>query len=519
MPANIKENAIADFDKKVAEARAKLVASDRLTQAFEFKFEPPTDLTVPAELKATLPRPQIVMSAMTYLKMLEYVLKINIECAWHGFVTRNNNIFAITDVKMYPHKGKAAFVESDEDKLYNQKIITCGVDTTYPTIEKYEAWKLGLTVEQELSLRFQAHSHVNMGTSPSGTDMQNQKDFMNDIINFIETNPAATESERTAINPFYIFAIMNKRQEINWFLYDYETGVLFEKEDLDFSVIFKENFSMDTLTQEIKDNHSTASYSSNTPAYNYNYGYNYSSHAHDDYEQDYEEFDRTDWRDNYNYRNISETPHKDTTPVTDKIYEIKCTTEESKRIFMQTQFYITHKELMFAHTDPNFAFTFFYALDDEAAKKIPFEMFRQDSAYKTTSGITLAKIARPKWYPSKTKPARTSGNVSMFYDKRQKRMDKCLEKIENWMEKNETPYILIDTKRAQFDVINKRNKDLMEFIGDFVKITFKNGQEKECFCIKEILCIEDEHLECILDLQDAGFSFKSIKLEEKPLNS
>ena len=58
---------------------------------------------------------------MTYLKMLEYVLKIDIECAWHGFVTRNNNIFAITDVKMYPHKGKAAFVESDEDKLYNQK--------------------------------------------------------------------------------------------------------------------------------------------------------------------------------------------------------------------------------------------------------------------------------------------------------------------------------------------------------------------------------------------------------------
>ena len=109
-------------------------------------------------------------------------------------------------------------------------------------MKKYEAWKLGLTIEQELSLRFQAHSHVNMGTSPSGTDMQNQKDFMNDIINFIEANPAATESERTAINPFYIFAIMNKRQEINWFLYDYATGVLFEKEDLDFSVIFKENF-------------------------------------------------------------------------------------------------------------------------------------------------------------------------------------------------------------------------------------------------------------------------------------
>ena len=153
---------------------------------------------------------------------------------------------------------------------------------------------------------------------------------------------------------------------------------------------------MDTLTQEIKDNHSTASYSSNTPAYNYTHGYNYSSRAHDDYGQDYEGFDQTDWRNNYNYGNRSVTPHKDTTTVTDEIYEIKCTTEEFKRIFLQTQFYVTHKELMFAHTDPNFAFTFFYALDDEAAKKIPFEMFRQDSAYKTTSGIILAKNCPPK---------------------------------------------------------------------------------------------------------------------------
>lgn len=482
----LKEDTLKKFDEEVAEARNKLLASNRTTQAFEFKFTPPSDLTVPIEQKNNLPRPKILMSAATYLKMLQYVLKIDIECAWHGFVTKHANAtYTIDDVKMYPHKGSAAFVESDDDK--------------------YPAWEAALTNEQYLARRFQAHSHVNMGVTPSGTDAQNQKDFMNDLINLIETNPEQIES----FNPFYIFAIMNKKQEINWFLYDYSIGILFEKDDIDFTIYFSETETNLTLNEEIKEMHiSKTTYTPTTGYGNYGYagshnqyngwaGYNKSAYDIDD--------------DEWGPRNVlpSTTPITSVSPSMIKknqIWEIRCNSDAAQKEFLNCDFYKKNKHLLFAHNDTTLKIVFFYALDDEAAKKIDFDTFKTDPFYLKTANLTMSEIDRPKWYPPETN------------NKNTKKMDKILTRLEESIAKDETPYILIDTKTKAFETIHKKYDEMLDIIGNLTKITFKNGEVKTCFCITNIDFIEDIQLNCISALQAAGFALKSIKLEKKTDN-
>jgi len=507
MPTNIKETALARFDQEVAAARTKLLNSDRVTAAFEFKFEPPRDLTVPEDVKAKLRLPRIVMSAATYLKMLQYVLKIDVECAWHGFVTRHpNNVFAITDVKMYPHKGSGAFVESDDDR--------------------YPQWVAGLTNEQYLNCRFQAHSHVNMAVFPSGTDLQNQRDFMNDLINFVELHPEATPDELNAMNPFYIFAIMNKRQEINWILFDYVSGIMFEKEDIDFVIMWNENFTGTTLAQEIKD------MPKERATYNAYSGYSTGGHQGGfiRYGQDrYEDPDDDIYPRGSHYsvsghggeistyrggtyaagNRLPQTGVHTLVKVPDKIWEIKLSNAVDHADWLNCEFFLKYKDLLFMKKDETLNIWYYYAMDDAAGKKIPFEPFRKDPFYTSCRSCVLMEINRPAWYPPKN-----SKPVKKTADKKVKRIEKLFEKIDKWvLEEAKTPYLLIDAKRDKFTQINATNKYCMLQIGEFLDITFNNGDKRSCFALTKSNFIEDEHLECILLLQDAGFAFRALELD------
>ena len=53
-----------------------------------------------------------------------------------------------------------------------------------------------------------------MGTGASGVDITYQHNLLRDCTDF------------------YIFGIFNKKYEMNWFLYDVQTNILFEDEDI-----------------------------------------------------------------------------------------------------------------------------------------------------------------------------------------------------------------------------------------------------------------------------------------------
>ena len=69
-------------------------------------------------------------------------------------------------------------------------------------------------------MHFQAHSHVNMSTSASGVDLQNQADVVRNM----------------GKDGFYIFQIWNKKGDISTYLYDLDNNVFYDSKDVDIAV-------------------------------------------------------------------------------------------------------------------------------------------------------------------------------------------------------------------------------------------------------------------------------------------
>lgn len=143
--------------------------------------------------------PQIIFSRKAYLKMEKIIDMVSKECAWHGCVTREGNTYRIEDIEIYPQTVTGATVEADE--------------------VKYPLWVIQHTDEQINSMRFQGHSHVNMGVSPSGTDLK----FYDDLTK--------------QVKDFYIFIIQNKKGEYNLRLVDKENNLLYE--DLEYEIDYE----------------------------------------------------------------------------------------------------------------------------------------------------------------------------------------------------------------------------------------------------------------------------------------
>ena len=187
--------------------------------SIDFKFKYDKKTTLPARLqKAT-----VILSAKAYLKMKQLVASSNKELAWHGLVTkRPNSLFIVSDILCYPQKATAATVESNDDA--------------------YPQWLMGLSDEEINTLRFQGHSHVNFGVTPSATDTQNWDTFLNNI----------------GPKDFYIFCIINKSGDSHWVIYDKELGVVYEKTDIDVKVylgggVYLEDWATTQIKTQITD--------------------------------------------------------------------------------------------------------------------------------------------------------------------------------------------------------------------------------------------------------------------------
>ena len=97
-----------------------------------------------------------------YHEMCALIDHFSTEVAWHGLVNRiDKTHFQITKILVYPQQVTGATVNTDQ--------------------EKYTTWLYELDDESFNTLRFQGHSHVNMSTSPSGVDMQNQWDLIDTL--------------------------------------------------------------------------------------------------------------------------------------------------------------------------------------------------------------------------------------------------------------------------------------------------------------------------------------------------
>lgn len=143
-----------------------------------------------------IPKPTVQFTPEAWLKMKSLVESTNSEIGWHGTVIKHDNLYLITDILLYPQKVTTVTVSGDDDL--------------------YPKWLMELPDKIFNKLRFQGHSHVNMGTSPSGVDNQ----FYDSILQTLDEGD------------YYIFCIMNKKDDLNIWIYDFAQNIIFEKADI-----------------------------------------------------------------------------------------------------------------------------------------------------------------------------------------------------------------------------------------------------------------------------------------------
>lgn len=143
--------------------------------------------------------PAIIMyTPNAYIKMVSLVKDFDSEVAWHALVKRSDtaqDIFVVYDVLVYPQEVTGVTVNTDQ--------------------EEYTKFLIDLDEDTANNMLMQCHSHVNMGTTPSGVDTEHQNNIL-----------------KTMTSGFYIFQIWNKRGEINSWIYDLDNNILYEKDDV-----------------------------------------------------------------------------------------------------------------------------------------------------------------------------------------------------------------------------------------------------------------------------------------------
>lgn len=138
--------------------------------------------------------PEIRFSTNAYLKMMALVDNCDIEISWFATVTREDHIYRIDEVYVQEQVCSGATTRMTEDgdaRMQNELLST---KNGFDDLNKIRCW---------------GHSHVNMGVSPSHTDISTARKFI------------------SGFNDFYITLIINKRREINCTIYDIARQVEF----------------------------------------------------------------------------------------------------------------------------------------------------------------------------------------------------------------------------------------------------------------------------------------------------
>lgn len=147
----------------------------------------------------------VYFTSIAWKKMQALIKECDKEVAWHGVAYRSDDPekdeYLISDIMVYPQEVTGATVTTDQ--------------------AKYQTWLMSHDDEVFNNIRMQGHSHVNMGTTPSGVDTSLYERILDQLDDSM----------------FYIFLIYNKRNEKTYKIYDLEKNVLFETADVDVKIL------------------------------------------------------------------------------------------------------------------------------------------------------------------------------------------------------------------------------------------------------------------------------------------
>lgn len=183
-----KEEMLKEFQEKLNDAN---LFDGSFTYTKKYYFDP----------KTAGPKAKILYTPMAWLKMQKLIQEFTSEIAWHGLVRRGEyeGEFIVYDILTF------------------EQTVTGSTVTTED--EQQQRFFESLTDEQADNMFLQAHSHVNMGVTPSSTDLAHQTK----IVRHMSTR---------RVKKFQIFQIWNKRGEVNSFIYDFADNVYYENKDI-----------------------------------------------------------------------------------------------------------------------------------------------------------------------------------------------------------------------------------------------------------------------------------------------
>ena len=145
-------------------------------------------------IKGYMPELYIYNDAMN--KMEEYIRQSDLEIGWLGCATKEDGNYYIEDVFLFKQE-----VHSTTTEITTEGLNEFAMDLLYEE-NGVEIWN---------NMKVWGHSHVNMPTSPSGQDDKQIEVF-------------AENAE-----DFFIRIIANKSGDFRIDLYDFTTGVIYEK--------------------------------------------------------------------------------------------------------------------------------------------------------------------------------------------------------------------------------------------------------------------------------------------------
>lgn len=168
-------------------------------------------------------RVMLVFTSSAYAKMCMLLMEYSSEVAWHYTVKRgpSERMFVVDDVLVYPQTVSGATVDMDQ--------------------EAYASWLALLDDDTFNSLRGQAHSHVNMNVTPSGTDTKHQADVVHEMVG------------AGSANQFYVFQIANKRLDNYVKIFDIENNCVYENSDIDVYVIDENSKDFYCFAEDTKE--------------------------------------------------------------------------------------------------------------------------------------------------------------------------------------------------------------------------------------------------------------------------
>lgn len=157
----------------------------------------------------------IAYTPQAWVKLTHLLRSYSSEVAWHCLVDKvEDGMYLVEDLIVYPQIVTGVTVDTDD--------------------EAYTKFLIDLPFEQAQKMRMQCHSHVNMGVSPSGTDLTNQKEIV----------------EGSSRKGFYIFQIWNKSGSCHSTIYDFDAGVMCENSKIEVAVALSDGFWADEWAEE-----------------------------------------------------------------------------------------------------------------------------------------------------------------------------------------------------------------------------------------------------------------------------